>query len=553
MTASSRTSPLRLLLLLLTGAVFAEAQRDGWISAPEPALANETVQLTFQLQPEDAGRLTQAFYETADPAHASFRAYLSSAEVAALVKPKPGAEAALQDWWREHHPTAGLWSRSTHGDLLYLSARVSEVESAFGARMARFTHRNHPPSQHGLIRTLDPSVALPVPLQPHVVAVLGLSDLSPPPRAVEPRRSVGKESCDFKGDIIDPHVIAKQYGIPNATRPLLVEPLAAARGYGQGVAAFEDAEFKQADVDAFDKFYGLPPVSIKVIGPNKGGFFGEASLDTQYITAAGMPGPTYYLSQEQFDLLAWCELVGNLTSIPKVLSISWGGPESQYPKESQLAADRCFQKLGLQGVSILAASGDQGTGKQGGEVFRRCQKFDPTYPASSPYLTSVGATYLQSGSESGWSSSGGGFSAVFDVPPYQNATVQGYLASAPRLPNPKLYTPTGRATPDVSALGTCYTLFSGGAMSGTLSGTSASTPTFAGMVALLNAEAASQGKPPLGFLNPALYAAGAIGFDVTQGNNKLGACPAGFPATKGWDAITGLGTPTYQALRAALL
>ena len=66
-------------------------------------------------------------------------------------------------------------------------------------------------------------------------------------------------------------------------------------------------------------------------------------------------------------------------------------------------------------------------------------------------------------------------------------------------------------------------------------------------------QAASQGKPPLGFLNPALYAAGAIGFDVTQGNNKLGACPAGFPATKGWDAITGLGTPTYQALRAALL
>jgi tripeptidyl-peptidase I len=135
---------------------------------------------------------------------------------------------------------------------------------------------------------------------------------------------------------------------------------------------------------------------------------------------------------------------------------------------------------------------------------------------------------------------------------YQNASVQRYLQAAPSLPDAKLYTPTGRAIPDVSALGTCYTIFSGGAMSGTLSGTSASTPTFAGMVSLLNAEAAAQGKPPMGFINPALYQAADLGFDVTQGNNKLGGCPAGFPATEGWDAVTGLGTPTYQKLRAAL-
>ena len=94
-------------------------------------------------------------------------------------------------------------------------------------------------------------------------AALGRSAASCIRTAANPDLGLSQESCDFKGDIIDPHVIAKQYGIPNATRPLLVEPLAAARGYGQGVAAFEDAEFKQADVDAFDKFYGLPPVSIK--------------------------------------------------------------------------------------------------------------------------------------------------------------------------------------------------------------------------------------------------------------------------------------------------
>ena len=73
------------------------------------------------------------------------------------------------------------------------------------------------------------------------------------------------------------------------------------------------------------------------------------------------------------------------------------------------------------------------------------------------------------------------------------------------------------------------------------------------MVSLINAEAARVGRSPMGFINPVLYQANDVGFDVTEGNNKLAACPAGFPATKGWDAVTGLGTPTYNKLRGILL
>ena len=83
-------------------------------------------------------------------------------------------------------------------------------------------------------------------------------------------------------------------------------------------------------MDAFDKYYGLPRVEIKVVGPNNGGYFGEAryermhverpcmhgrvrmdacSLDTEYITVSASHSPTYFLSQERFELLEWCELV----------------------------------------------------------------------------------------------------------------------------------------------------------------------------------------------------------------------------------------------------
>ena len=77
-----------------------------------------------------------------------------------------------------------------------------------------------------------------------------------------------------------------------------------------------------------------------------------------------------------------------------------------------------FMKMGAQGFTVLVASGDEGTGSQGW-VF--CDKFDPTFPATSPYVTAVGGTYLKDGKEITCQNSGGGFSGVFDRPSYQDA------------------------------------------------------------------------------------------------------------------------------------
>eukprot|EP01010_Urceolus_cornutus_P005525 NODE_971_length_1198_cov_299.946910_g736_i0.p1 GENE.NODE_971_length_1198_cov_299.946910_g736_i0~~NODE_971_length_1198_cov_299.946910_g736_i0.p1 ORF type:complete len:214 (-),score=24.80 NODE_971_length_1198_cov_299.946910_g736_i0:74-715(-) len=199
-----------------------------------------------------------------------------------------------------------------------------------------------------------------------------------------------------------------------------------------------------------------------------------------------------------------------MTHPPSVLSVSWGGPESGYDITRQMAANVCFQKLGLAGISILTASGDEGTGKQGSFI-HPCKKFDPLYPASSPYVTAVGATYLQKNkadgadlAERGWSSSGGGFSAVFSQPAYQRAVVQRYVKSN-KLPAQQYWNASGRATPDISAVGTCYSIVSGSKPLGTLSGTSASTPTFAGLISVINDMRVAAGKPTLGFLNPVIY------------------------------------------------
>merc|ERR1712100_816341 len=80
-------------------------------------------------------------------------------------------------------------------------------------------------------------------------------------------------------------------------------------------------------------------------------------------------------------------------------------------------------------------------------------------------------------------------------------------------------------------------------------GTSCASPTAAGIVGLLNDVRLQNGKPTLGFLNPLIYENAAAFNDIISGSSSgCGLFSKGWPATKGWDAVTGLGTPNYEKL-----
>lgn len=191
----------------------------------------------------------------------------------------------------------------------------------------------------------------------------------------------------------------------------------------------------------------------------------------------------------------------------------------------------------------------------------------PSWPASSPYVTSVGATRFvnqevgQPEMASVQFGSGGGFSRMFDQTnaQWQVSAVKAYLANHPQdthFPPNGSFPPNGRATPDVSALGEGYQVVANGQVEA-VGGTSASAPAFAGMVALLNEARAQKGKPAMGFLNPFLYQHPDAFRDITLGTNAIGRGTGplkyGFNATQGWDPVTGLGTPIFDKLLDAAL
>jgi tripeptidyl-peptidase-1 len=175
--------------------------------------------------------------------------------------------------------------------------------------------------------------------------------------------------------------------------------------------------------------------------------------------------------------------------------------------------------------------------------------FNPSFPGSCPYITSVGATEILNGSsvrtpESACETvifSGGGFSNVFAMPSYQSTAMKTYYADhapafgADRFNNSQKV----RGFPDVSANGANYVTAVDGKFSLSF-GTSASAPTFGAIVNLINEQRIAANKSPVGFINPALYANPQVLNDVTNGNNP-GCGTEGFKAVQGWDPLTGLG------------
>ena len=151
--------------------------------------------------------------------------------------------------------------------------------------------------------------------------------------------------------------------------------------------------------------------------------------------------------------------------------------------------------------------------------------------------------------------SGGGFSTVYPQPKWQASAVSNYFteaAAAGETPIPG-FNRSGRAYPDISAMGVNFLVMYGGSWIG-MAGTSASCPVVAGFISNINAARMAVGKGPVGWVTPAMYKhADLFVNDIVTGNNKCSAtapcCPHGYTAAPGWDPASGLGSINYGKMQ----
>ncbi|KAK5159672.1 hypothetical protein LTR04_004895 [Oleoguttula sp. CCFEE 6159] len=259
----------------------------------------------------------------------------------------------------------------------------------------------------------------------------------------------------------------------------------------------------------------------------------------------------------------------------KVISTSYSYNEADLTALYEERQCSEYMKLGMMGVSVLYSSGDYGVAGNLGQCLDRAPNgtlvlnngtdgyFNPSFPGSCPYITSVGATQvknniditkaLATGTQSEMACetiiySGGGFSNVFPLPNYQASAVKGWFANYPppygsdRFNNSQ----QTRGFPDISANGANYAIAIDGKWA-LVYGTSASSPTTGSILTLINEARFNAGKGSISFINPVLYANPDVLNDITEGGNQ-GCGTPGFGAAPGWDPVTGLGTPNYPKM-----
>ncbi|KAM7128725.1 tripeptidyl-peptidase 1 [Ciconia maguari] len=538
----------------------------GWTHTGRVNPGHEVL-LTFALRQRGMGRLARLVDAVSDPHSPRYGQYLSLEQVQDLVEPTPATLMAVLKWL-QGHGVENCRSVITL-DFLECCMPASTAERLLpGAEFHRYLK-----GQRSVVRSPLP-YAVPEELAEHLDFVGGLHRFPAERKVVsrawakketEPRQHYGGRAAFHLG--VTPSIIRKRYNMTGGDIGLLPNN-------SQACAQFLEQYFHQADLAEFMQLFGSSfghrSQVDQVVGHQGKGKAGlEASLDVEYIMSTGANISTWVFSnagrhESQEPFLAWLLLLSNMSSLPWVHSVSYGDDEDSLSLAYMERVNVEFMKAAARGLTILFASGDDGAGCRrvpgGNHTFR------PSFPASSPYVTTVGGTsfknpFLVTAEVTDYIS-GGGFSNVFPMPDYQAAAVGRFLRSASKLPPSSYYNSSGRAYPDLSALSDNYWVVTNRIPLPWVSGTSASTPVVGGMVALINDRRLQRGLAPLGFLNPALYQLQERGhdaalYDVTQGCHL--SCldgtvqGQGFCAGPAWDPVTGWGTPNFPRLLRALL
>ncbi len=406
------------------------------------------------------------------------------------------------------------------------------VEGTLGALAIAFgtTLQTYRANDGSIFRGRIGLLSVPAPLADIIVGVFGLDDR--PQARAQFRRAFRPAVATSRS--YDPTQIAAAYAFPPGD------------GRGQTIALVElGGGYTQTDLDAYFAQLGIPApnvTSVAVDGGTNAPTGDPATADSEVlldIEVAGAIAPganivVYFAPNTDRGFLdAITTAIHDAANRPQILSISWGGPEPRWTAQALAAFDAAFADAAMLGVTVLCASGDNGSSDG---ISDNAAHVD--FPASSPHVLACGGTRLELvgnaiTSERVWNdgpghgATGGGISDRFDVPSWQQR------AGVPPSVNPGAR--IGRGVPDVAGDAdpqTGYAVLVDG-IATVLGGTSAVAPLWAALIARINATLTQ----PIGFFNPTLYANPGVLRDIVDGNNGA------YAARSGWDACTGLGSP----------
>ncbi|KAH8994672.1 subtilisin-like protein [Lactarius hatsudake] len=525
---------------------------NNWESLGNPR-SGTTIDLYVALKAQRENALIDTLYQVSDPNHPRYGAYLSKEQVAELVSPPPGT-LELVNSWLEYHGVPSSSVSMTHGGTTLTLGGVSIIQ-ANALLGASYQLYRHVETNETIVRTVG--YALPAALHGLVQTVAPTTCFSTPHTQWQsPRRQSGGATAGMKKPVSGEPVTVLSSRDDDDTTPSFLRSLyktteympAATDRNALGILGILNDYPSPEDLAKFMSIYRSDGTNaaITVVQVNGGGYdpanpTTEANIDTQYAMAMAYPTPVIFYStgrgpEDTTDwFVSWLDYILMQGDIPRTISISYVADERLISAAYATYVCTQFSILGVLGVSVLIATGDDGVGKGDCVTNDGSVRFYSQFPATCPYVTAVGGT-TNHDPEIAASISGGGFSDHFRRPVYQEQAVTEFLQHLGNQYRGQ-YNATSRGIPDISAQALRFMIVLKG-RGYLLSGTSASTPIVAGIISLLNDYLISQGKVTLGFLNPWLYGTGMSGLtDITSGSNP-GCNTNGFSAIEGWDPVS---------------
>jgi subtilase family serine protease len=547
-----RTTSLLTLVFLSATVAHAADRKTLHTEVPEVAShlqrvrhlpANNQLRLAIGLPLRDMAALSNLVQQIYSPASTNFHRYLTPEQFAVRFGPTEQDYQAVIGFAQ----ASGLEVVDTFGNraVLDVAGKAADIERAFSVTLGVYRH----PTEDREFYTpeVEPSVSAELP----VLYISGLDNF------VIPRPSSFREKVAPKGpspNFDNGSGTGGSYaGLDFRTAYV---PGVSLDGTGQFVGLVEFTGYTPSDITKYATLNGIPTVPLRNVlvdgvtnTPGQGNV--EVAVDIELVMSM-LPGIDHinvYEGTSDVDVLNEIASPTKGETLPYQVSCSWG-----IAGDTNL--DQSLIQMAAQGQSIFYASGDSGAPMGGTNGT----------PQIDNYMTSVGGTALSLNGTGGawqletvWSGSYGAVDTRLPIPDYQkpiNMAAVGGSNSHRNIPDVAM---------EADFVEVVYTqVFTNGdppvtGHVGTGAGTSAAAPLWAAFTAMVNQQAASQGKPTMGFINPAIYDIAqsplysSCFHDITIGNTTNKNNTTQFYAATGYDLCTGWGSPNGINLIHALV
>ena len=350
-------------------------------------------EVIFVIKQKNMEELTRFLHDVSDPSCDIYGQHMTRAAVANLTSNPQGRETVLEYL---HATGATVVAETLSGEYITATAPITVWEEMFKCEFYMF----HQTQENDIIKKVvrTESYSIPAVLNNHVDSVFNTVEM-PHENVIKVRLEKVKVTPEDEKSVL---AITSFTTPPKLRNAYNMGTSKGSASSTQGIYASLNQYYSPNDLSQFQTKFGLDLQTVStVIGGHESSFIcsilpstcAEANLDIQYIMAASPVSPTTFWYTDADYFSKWVLLVANTAKPALVWSISYGMEDIYVTDSERNAFEIQAIKLGAVGVTIVAASGDDGAISRNVRKGGKCT-YAPIFPASSPYVTAVGATMV---------------------------------------------------------------------------------------------------------------------------------------------------------------